>query len=106
MRTRLLTTRSHLTQADLVYLTEVDGRDYVAPVAVLAEQPSVIATPVSSPDTPGSLGSVEKRRRSVAHAERGRAQARKIRPTVTCSPSPIQPQVTRPAASVGRRCGR
>lgn len=42
VRTRFLTTKSHLTQADLVYLTEVDDRDHVAVVAVLAERPSMI----------------------------------------------------------------
>lgn len=42
-RQRFLAPRSHLTEAELRYLTEVDGRDHVAIVAVLEDDPSQLA---------------------------------------------------------------
>ena len=42
-RQRFLVPRSNLTAAELRYLTEVDGRDHVAIVAVLEEDPDQLA---------------------------------------------------------------
>src|SRR2546430_1007409 len=41
-RRRSLTAKPRLTKTDLRYLTEVDGHDHVALVAVLAERPELI----------------------------------------------------------------
>lgn len=39
---RFLTPKTHFSSAELRYLTEVDGRDHVALVAVLADAPEVL----------------------------------------------------------------
>ncbi|MFN8174607.1 MAG: GNAT family N-acetyltransferase [Solirubrobacteraceae bacterium] len=43
IRRRFLAPKDHLSQADLAYLTEVDGRDHVALVAVLDSAPDGLA---------------------------------------------------------------
>lgn len=43
VRRRFLAPKDHLSSADLAYLTEVDGRDHVAIVAVLDSEPGCVA---------------------------------------------------------------
>jgi len=43
VRLRFLAPKDHLSRADLAYLTEVDGRDHVAVVAVLESEPDCVA---------------------------------------------------------------
>lgn len=43
IRRRFLAPKDHLSRADLAYLTEVDGRDHVAIVALLDSRPDCVA---------------------------------------------------------------